>query len=46
MWRLHAAAYNRAMVRMLGQDWDTLIPCHGNIVDTDAKAVLRRFARF
>eukprot|EP00892_Ulva_mutabilis_P012366 jgi/Ulvmu1/9501/UM052_0072.1 len=38
-------AYNRSMVRMLGQDWDTLIPCHGDVVDTDAKAVLRRFAR-
>jgi hypothetical protein len=31
------------MARLFGQDWDTIIPCHGTIVDSDAKQQLKRF---
>ena len=32
------------MERLLDQDWDAIIPCHGDPVFDDAKGVLRRFA--
>jgi hypothetical protein len=32
------------MERLLSQEWDLIIPCHGDPVDTDAKGVLKKFA--
>lgn len=31
------------MARVFGQGWDMIIPCHGTIVDQNAKQVLREF---
>lgn len=41
-----AEGYRSAMERLLGQEWDAIIPCHGDPVYDDAKGVLRHFAGF